>query len=94
LEKVASEIPPGRHYVQFRFTGLSFAAPDGVRFRVKLEGVDHDWQSTGGQRLIGYGPLLPGDYAFRVLACNNDGVWNEQGDSLAFTVLPYFWETW
>ena len=92
--KAASEIQPGRHYVQFRFTGLSFAAPDGVRFRVKLEGVDRDWQSTGTQRLIGYGPLLPGDYRFCVLACNNDGVWNEEGDTLAFTVLPYFWETW
>jgi signal transduction histidine kinase len=90
----ALEIEPGRHYLQFRFTGLSFVAPDGVRFRVKLEGVDRDWQSTAGQRLIGYGPLLPGDYRFRVLACNNDGVWNEEGDTLAFTVLPYVWETW
>ena len=88
------EIRPGRHYVQFRFTGLSFAAPDGVRFRVKLEGVDRDWQSAGGQRLIGYGPLLPGKYRFRVLGCNNDGVWTEQGATLAFTVLPNFWETW
>ncbi len=90
----ALTIRPGRHYVQFRFTGLSFAAPDGVRFRVKLAGVDRDWQSTGRQRVIGYGPLLPGDYQFHVLACNNDGVWNEEGDTLAFTVLPYFWETW
>jgi len=88
------KILPGRHYVQFRFTGLSFAAPDGVRFRVKLEGGDEKWQSTGGQRLIGYGPLLPGNYRFRVMACNSDGVWNEAGDTLAFIVLPYFWETW
>ncbi len=88
------EIGPGRHYVQFRFTGLNFTAPDGVRFRVKLEGVDRDWQSAGGQRLIGYGPLLPGDYEFRVIACNNEGLWNEEGDTLHFKVLPYFWETW
>jgi signal transduction histidine kinase len=88
------KISPGRHYVQFRYTGLNFAAPDGVRFRVKLEGGDDQWQNTGGQRLIGYGPLLPADYRFHVAACNNDGIWNEQGDTLAFTVLPYFWETW
>jgi signal transduction histidine kinase len=87
-------ISPGRHYVQFRYTGLNFAAPDGVRFQVKLEGGDGKWQSTDGQRGIGYGPLLPGDYRFRVSACNNDGVWNEAGDTLVFTVLPYFWETW
>jgi signal transduction histidine kinase/ligand-binding sensor domain-containing protein len=92
--KKRQEIEPGRHYVQFQFTGLSFAAPDGVRFRVKLEGVDQDWQATGGQRLIGYGPLLPGDYQFRVVACNSEGAWNEQGDTLDFVLLPYFWETW
>jgi signal transduction histidine kinase len=88
------EMMPGRHYVQFRFTGLNFAAPDGVRFRVKLDGVDDDWQSIGNQRFIPYGPLLPGDYKLHVTACNNEGIWNEVGDTLAFVVLPHFWETW
>ncbi|HEY4415870.1 MAG TPA: two-component regulator propeller domain-containing protein [Verrucomicrobiae bacterium] len=87
------DIEPGRHYVQFRFTGLSFAAPDGVRFRVKLEGVDSDWQNPGSQRLIGYGPLLPGHYRFQVFACNNDGIWNGTGDTLVFNVRPFYWET-
>jgi signal transduction histidine kinase len=87
------KIEPGRHYVQFRFTGLSFTSPDGVRFRVKLDGVDRDWQSTGEERWIGYGPLLPGNYRFNVRASNNDGFWSENGDALAFTVQPFFWET-
>ncbi|MGC3958374.1 MAG: histidine kinase [Verrucomicrobiota bacterium] len=88
------KIPPGRHYVQFRYTGLNFSAPDGVRFRVKLDGGEEQWQSTEAQRVIGYGPLMPGEYRFRVTACNNDGLWNESGDTLAFTVMRYFWETW
>jgi len=87
------KIFPGRHYVQFRFTGLSFAAPDGVRFRVQLEGGDGQWQDVGTRREFGYGPLLPGAYRFRVIACNNDGVWNETGDSLAFYIEPHYWET-
>jgi signal transduction histidine kinase len=29
-----------------------------------------------------------------VTACNSDGVWNPTGASLAFTVQPYFWQTW
>lgn len=87
------KVPPGRHYLQFGFTGLSFAAPDGVRFRVKLQGGDNEWQDVGGRREFGYGPLQPGNYCFRVIACNNDGVWNEDGDSLTFVVLPYFTET-
>jgi signal transduction histidine kinase len=90
----AVTIEPGRHYMQFRFTGLDFSAPDKVRFRWKLEGVEQEWQDGDRQRVVGYGPLSPGEYSFRVLAGNNDGVWNEQGDALAFTILPHFWETW
>lgn len=88
------KIEPGRHYVEFRFTGLNFTAPDKVRFRWKLEGVEREWREGGNQRMVGYGPLMPGDYCFRVLASNNDGVWNDEGTSLAFSVLPHFWETW
>ncbi|MCX6892355.1 MAG: triple tyrosine motif-containing protein [Verrucomicrobia bacterium] len=88
------EIEPGQHYVQFRFTGLSFIAPDRVRFQWKLEGMEPDWQEGGTHREVGFGPLPPGDYRFVVRACNNDGVWNLTGDSLAFRVLPHFWETW
>lgn len=87
-------IEPGRHYVQFRFTALNFTAPDSVRFRVQLEGGDPQWQDTGGQRIFGYGPLMPGSYKFRVMACNSDGAWNGEGTALAFTVKPYYWETW
>jgi signal transduction histidine kinase/ligand-binding sensor domain-containing protein len=88
------KIPAGRHYVQVRFTGLNFTAPDGVRFRVELEGGDGKWQDIGPRREIGYGPLAPGDYRFRVLACNNDGIWDANGDLLRFTIMPYFHETW
>jgi signal transduction histidine kinase/ligand-binding sensor domain-containing protein len=88
------QIEPGRHYVQFRFTGLSFSAPDAIRFRVRLEGVEQDWEERVTQRLVGYGPLPPGDYCLRIRACNNTGVWNEKGASLAFRVLPFYWETW
>ncbi len=93
-QRSSLRIEPGRHYVQFRFTGLSFAAPDAVRFRVKLEGVEDEWQESNSQRQVGYGPLPPGEYKLRVIACNNEGVWNEQGDTLAFLVLPFVWQTW
>ncbi|MDR1010682.1 MAG: histidine kinase [Opitutaceae bacterium] len=87
------EIAPGQHHVQFQVTALNFAAPDGVRFRVKLHGAETEWRNVDSRRLIGYGPLLPGKYRFHVIACNNDGVWNEAGDFLEFKVLPWFWET-
>lgn len=90
----SAKIEPGHHYLQFRFTGLNFAAPDGVRFRVKLQGAESQWRDVDKQRLVGYGPLPPGNYRFCVMACNSDGIWSEKEAALAFTVLPYLWETW
>jgi signal transduction histidine kinase len=46
------------------------------------------------KRAVNYSYIAPGNYTFRVQACNNDGVWNEEGAALAFTVLPHFWQTW
>ena len=87
------EISPGRHFLQFRYTGLSFSAPDEVRFRWRGEGIDRRRQDSGTQRVIGFGPLAPGDYQLQVHASNADGVWNDSGATVAFTVLPFFWET-
>jgi signal transduction histidine kinase/ligand-binding sensor domain-containing protein len=87
-------IPPGRHYFEIRYTALSFVSPDKIRFQHKLEGLENEWTRTGARREVNYSHLAPGNYRFRVIARNSDGVWNEQGAALAFTVLPYFWQTW
>jgi len=86
-------ILPGRHQFDFHYTALSFAAPDKVRFRYRLEGLDEGWVEADGKRSAHYGPLRPGDYCFQVIACNNDGVWNDAGATISFRVLPHFWET-
>lgn len=88
------QIPPGRHQFDFRFTALSFTAPDKVLFRYRLTGLDNGWVEAGAKRTAHYGPVAPGDYTFQVMACNNAGVWNETGASLAFAQLPFFWQTW
>jgi signal transduction histidine kinase/ligand-binding sensor domain-containing protein len=87
------KIPPGRHRFEFQYTGLSFVSPEKVRFKCRLKGFDTDWVDVGTKRLAFYNYIPPGDYSFQVTACNNDGVWNETGASLTFTVLPYFWQT-
>src|SRR6185437_10993221 len=87
-------IRPGRHYVEFHFTGINFTAPDKMRFKWRLEGAEKQWREGLNQRVVGYGPLVPGNYRFSVLAANSDGIWNETGASIAFVVLPFFWETW
>ena len=87
-------IIPGRHRVEFRFTGLSFAAPELMRFRYQLAGLDTDWLEAGTRRSALYSYLPPGDYQFRLAACNGDGIWNENGLALQLVVLRHFWQTW
>lgn len=87
------KIPPGRHRLEFRYTGLSFAAPEKVRFQHRLDGLDATWIDVGIERHVDYDFIPPGDYIFHVIACNNDGIWSSPGASLSFTMLPYFWQT-
>ncbi len=90
---VSLEIAPGSRRFEFHYTGLNFSAPEQLRFRHKLEGVDAGWVDTGSQRDASYNRLAHGTYTFRVQACNREGVWNQAGDVLAFAVLPRFWQT-
>ncbi|HUS35967.1 MAG TPA: two-component regulator propeller domain-containing protein, partial [Verrucomicrobiae bacterium] len=87
-------IRPNRAQVQFRYTGLSFSAPEKVRFRYRLEPLDKEWQDAGPRRTAYYSHLPPGDYRFHVIAANNDGIWNNTGSILAIRVIPAFWQTY
>ncbi len=86
-------IAPGARRIELHFTALSFTAPGKVRFRYRLEDRDDRWIEGGTQRFAAFDGLEPGEHRFRVLACNNDGVWNETGAALTFQVAPFFWET-
>lgn len=83
-------LPENTDTVTIRFTASSLAIPERVKFRYRLAGIDRDWQSDNGQRLAVYSRLPPGQYAFQVIASNNDGVWNEEGVSVHFTIPPSF----
>jgi signal transduction histidine kinase len=87
------KIPPGRHRIEFEYTGLSFVAPEKVRFKCRLKNFESEWADAGTKRVATYNYIPPGNYSFQATACNNDGVWNETGASLKFDVLPYFWQT-
>lgn len=89
----AVELQPGSRAVEFHFTALSFVDPSKVKFRYRLEGFERDWVEAGARREAFYTNLPPGTYRFLVLASNDDGVWNEQGAELRFTLRPYFYQT-
>ena len=89
-----AEFSPGHSRFAFHYAGLSFVAPDKVQFKYKLEGFDRTWISAGVGRVAYYTNIPPGRYTFRVIACNNDGVWNEAGAAFAFYLKPHFYQTY
>jgi signal transduction histidine kinase/ligand-binding sensor domain-containing protein len=93
LDAGAVELQPGSRAVEFHFTALSFVDPSKVKFRYRLEGFDRDWVEAGARREAFYTNLPPGAYRFRVIASNDDGVWNERGAELSFRLRPYFYQT-
>ncbi len=86
-------LPPDVQRFEFRYAALSYTAPERTRFKVRLEGFDKEWIDVGSKREYSYTNLAPKQYVFRVIACNNDGIWNDQGAALMFRVEPHFYET-
>ncbi len=86
-------LPPHVRDLEIDYTALSLVAPERVRFRYKLEGLDSDWHDVGNRRQAFYNNLPPRKYRFRVIASNNSGVWNEQGAALDFAIAPAYWQT-
>lgn len=86
-------LPPSPGTVTIDYTATSLSIPERVRFRYRIEGVDSDWQDAGPRRQAIYTHLGPGEFRFQVIAANEDGVWNQHGASMSFSVAPHFHET-
>ncbi len=89
----ALEVPPGKGNLEVQYTALDILVPERVHFKYQLEGYDHGWVDAGTRRTAYYTRLPAGEYRFRVIAANGDGVWNLQGAYVGFVLLPHFYET-
>ncbi len=88
------ELDYDQNFVALEFAALDYTVPSNNEYAYRLEGVDRDWIKAGGRSYASYAHLDPGRYVFRVKAANSDGVWNEEGRSLAISVAPPYWQTW
>jgi len=84
---------PNTRSVEFRYAALSLAAPERIQFRYRLGGYDDQWHSPVSAREATYTNLPPRHYRFDVVACNNDGIWNDKGATLEFSILPAYYQT-
>ena len=87
-------ILPGQEALEIQYTGLSLVNSERIRFRYRLNGLDHEWVDAGTRRTAYYSHLPPGDYTFSVMAAGSDGVWASDVASLPILVVPPFWRTW
>lgn len=85
--------PPGVKDFTFNYTAFCYYAPEKIKFKIKLEGFDNQWENMESRRTKYYTNIPPGKYRFLITACNNDGIWNPTGTSLVFELKPYFYQT-
>jgi ligand-binding sensor domain-containing protein/two-component sensor histidine kinase len=83
------------NFFSFEFAALNYAGPEDNYYAYMLEGFDKSWHYTDSkQRIATYTNIAPGDYVFKVIGTNNDGIWNYKGTAMSITILPPFWQTW
>jgi signal transduction histidine kinase len=86
-------VPAGKSRFEFHYAGISFAGSKEVRYKYQLVGLDDGWIDAGPRRDAYYTHLDPGEYTFRVIAANSDGIWNDAGASVGFVLTPHFYQT-
>ena len=89
-----AQIRPDQENLEIEYTGINWRRPQQIRFKYQLAGFNHDWVDAGTRRTAYFSNLPPGDYTFKVIADNGEGVWNKEGASLRVVVLPPFYRTW
>ncbi len=87
---------PRVNKIEIHYTALSLSEPRNVKFKYMMEGFEDHWVNPQNRkdRIVVYTNLSPGQYRFRLTACNNDGIWNKQGVSLDISVRYPFWRQW
>jgi ligand-binding sensor domain-containing protein/signal transduction histidine kinase len=88
------ELPAGSNDISFHYTALSLLAPEKVKFKYILEGFDKEWHEERSLRMVNYTNVPSGYYKFKVIAANNDGIWNDKGAMFDFYINPYFYQTY
>ncbi|HKI78915.1 MAG TPA: two-component regulator propeller domain-containing protein [Ignavibacteriaceae bacterium] len=88
------EFPYDNNFFDISFAALDYSNPDKNAYKYKLDGVDKDWVYGGNNTDVSYTDLSPGDYTFRVMGSNSDGIWNENAAVFSFVITPPFWKTW
>jgi signal transduction histidine kinase len=86
-------IEPGAGTLRIRFTAPDFIAPEKMRFKYRMAGLETGWQENAGARNASYASLPPGTYQFQMMGAAHDGTWSPAPVSVKIVVKPFFWQT-
>jgi signal transduction histidine kinase/ligand-binding sensor domain-containing protein/CheY-like chemotaxis protein len=75
------------------FAALNYLHPEKNKYRYMLEGFNKDWIDAGNQGIATFTNIQHGRYTFKVIASNNDGIWQENPKSLVIVIHPPWWQT-
>ncbi len=88
------KLPHSNNHLTFRFSAISLKNPEKIRYKYILEGLDEKWSPPITENLASYPGLIPGKYTFKVIAGNENGIWNTVPIQFGFTIKPPFWQRW
>jgi len=82
------------HHLTFKFEALSYKAPEKVKYKWKLEGLDQEWSPISDKSEAIYSRIPPGEYTFKIMASNSDGKWTSSPYEYHFKIRPPWYQTW
>lgn len=78
--------------LRFLFHGINHQSPESVRYKWKLEGYEKEWTPASAQDQANYPNLPPGNYTFKIISCNQNGICNNQATEFSFRIIPPIWQ--
>ncbi len=82
------------NHLTFEFSAVNLILPEEVLYRFKLEPFDEKWYKPTNKTSATYSNLPPGNYTFKVIARNEDGVWNQEPATYSFNIESPWWKEW
>jgi ligand-binding sensor domain-containing protein/signal transduction histidine kinase len=77
-----------QNFLSFEYVALNYMISERNQYRYRMVGLDRDWVEAGTRRFAEYRDLKPGEYTFKVIASNEDGLWNQEGASIGIIIHP------
>jgi two-component sensor histidine kinase/ligand-binding sensor domain-containing protein len=82
------------NFFEFEYLALNYTRSENNNYAYFMQGLDKNWYYSDTDRHGRYSGIPPGEYVLRIKGSNNDGIWNEEGVSIAIKISPPFWRTW